>query len=197
MFPYEIYVKYQSHIEEACIKYGISQAWVCSKIFRESSGIPTKYREEPQIEDASYGLMQVLWKTAQTMMKSEIFDVPKIEKPEELFNPRIAILYGTAYFAFLLDLNKGCYRCAEACYVSGEARFATSTGDLFVNKHVNKIEEWANRLINDSRYRKLHKLDVGVSSIDINYIKQLEERIIELERKLEKRGELNAQEKIN
>ncbi len=159
MYPFEIYVKYQDCIEEACAKYQVSQARICAKIFKESSGNPQAFREEPQINDASYGLMQILWQTAQSIMNRKEFDLPKLESPQELFNPRINLLYGCAYYSYLLALYNGCPNCAEAHYVSGEARFCSSTGDLVVNRHVRAIDWWTKKLISDPRYREIHNLD--------------------------------------
>ena len=55
----------------------------------ESSFNPNAIREEPQINDASYGLMQILYGTAQ--------EVGYSGDPSGLFDPETNILYGTKY----------------------------------------------------------------------------------------------------
>jgi len=161
MYPFDIYLKYQKEIEEASKRFNLSQARISAKIFRESSGDPKALRSEPQIDDASYGLMQILWSTAQFVMR--ISEVPRIEKPEDLFDPRVNILYGCAYFRYLLDFylcqDIGAINCAEADYNSGRARFASSTGNLSVDRHITEINKRTDFLIHDPRYRKLHNLD--------------------------------------
>jgi soluble lytic murein transglycosylase-like protein len=55
---------YDALISSASIKYGVPETWIRAFIMTESSFNPQAYRAEPQINDASYGLMQLLYKTA-------------------------------------------------------------------------------------------------------------------------------------
>ena len=56
--------RFQSLIESSAARYGVPAPWISAVIMTESSGNPMAYRAEPQIGDASYGLMQLLMSTA-------------------------------------------------------------------------------------------------------------------------------------
>lgn len=47
--------------------YDVPESWIQAVIQVESSGNPKAYRAEPQINDASYGLMQLLYGTARAL----------------------------------------------------------------------------------------------------------------------------------
>jgi len=67
----------------------VPDALTLATIETESSFNPDAIREEPQINDASYGLMQILYGTAQ--------EVGYNGTPEGLFDPATNILYATKY----------------------------------------------------------------------------------------------------
>ena len=71
----------------------IPDALTLATIETESSFRPDAIREEPGINDASYGLMQTLFKTAQWMGYKG--------QPGGLFDPETSIEWGTAYHAYL------------------------------------------------------------------------------------------------
>lgn len=87
----------------------------------ESAFNPKAYRAEPQINDASYGLMQILHKTAA--------GVGYTGAPDGLFDPATNIKYGGVYLAGLLkkypDLS-----AAVASYNMGRPRKASETTDI-------------------------------------------------------------------
>jgi len=61
----------------------------------ESSFLPDAVRQEPAINDASYGLMQVLYSTAKWLGYTGT--------PEGLLEPAENIKWGTAYHAYLFN----------------------------------------------------------------------------------------------
>lgn len=56
---------YDTLIASAAQIYGVDPALVKAHMAAESAFNPRAYRAEPKINDASYGLMQLLWRTAQ------------------------------------------------------------------------------------------------------------------------------------
>jgi len=86
---------YNALISAASAKYRVPVALIKAVIAQESGFVPTAFRNEPQIKDASRGLMQVLYKTAQAMGYKGTAD--------GLFDPAISLEYGTRYLADLLN----------------------------------------------------------------------------------------------
>lgn len=78
-------------------------------ISAESGWNPTAYRAEPQINDASYGLMQILLATARGLQPSVT--------AEQLADPSVNIALGTRYLA--QQLNRFGYPAALAAYNGG------------------------------------------------------------------------------
>lgn len=83
-------------------------------IASESSWVSTAYRAEPQINDASYGLMQILLATARGMQPSVT--------AEQLADPSTNISLGTRYLA--QQLNRFGYPGALAAYNGGPGNVA-------------------------------------------------------------------------
>jgi soluble lytic murein transglycosylase-like protein len=67
--------------------YNVPEPWIRAFIQTESSFNPTAYRAEPQINDASYGLMQLLYSTARGLGYTGT--------PEGLYDPETNIALGT------------------------------------------------------------------------------------------------------
>lgn len=59
--------RYDPIIKSASVRFGVPQLLIKAVIAAESGFKPDAYRAEPQIEDASRGLMQVLRKTAEAL----------------------------------------------------------------------------------------------------------------------------------
>ena len=74
--------------------YGVPVAWVEGVIQTESGWNPQAYRAEPQIHDASYGLMQVLYSTARGLGYTG--------SPDGLFDPDTNIQLGTKLMGQLI-----------------------------------------------------------------------------------------------
>jgi soluble lytic murein transglycosylase-like protein len=74
---------------------GLDPADVLAFIAVESSFRPNAYRYEAKLRDASYGLMQILYKTARGIG----YDGP----PEGLYDPETNIRFGMRYLAYVRD----------------------------------------------------------------------------------------------
>lgn len=85
-------------------------------IATESHFKPNAFRNEPQIGDASRGLMQILLRTAQGVGFSGT--------PQELLQPAINIKYGVAFLSQLAR-SKGDLLTAISAYNNGNGRRAT------------------------------------------------------------------------
>lgn len=99
----------------------------------ESNFMPKAFREEPQISDASRGLMQILYKTAQ--------GVGFTGAPDLLFDPLTNIRYGGKFLAGLLkkypDLSD-----AVASYNMGFPRKAGSTTPIITKIYGTPAADW-------------------------------------------------------
>jgi len=82
---------YDALIWPAARSRGLDPLLVKAIIAKESGFNPAAYRAEPRIQDASRGLMQILYGTAQL--------VGYTGAPEGLLDPQLSIYYGTAYLA--------------------------------------------------------------------------------------------------
>jgi len=85
--------QYDSIIAKYSLLFKVPYALIKATIHAESSFLPTAYRAEPKINDASYGLMQVLAATASWMAGREV-------SPSELYDPDLNIQLGTKYLAY-------------------------------------------------------------------------------------------------
>jgi soluble lytic murein transglycosylase-like protein len=81
-------------INEMAIKYQVRQSLIQAVIHWESGGNPNAFRAEPRINDASYGLMQILVATARGLGYTG--------PPEGLYDPRTNIELGTRYLSNLI-----------------------------------------------------------------------------------------------
>lgn len=97
-------------------RHGVEPQLVKAVIAAESSFRPKAYRAEPHIGDASYGLMQTLYRTAKDMG----YQGP----PEGLYDPGTSIEFGTRYLAKQLRRYNGKIPYAVAAYNSGTAYVA-------------------------------------------------------------------------
>jgi len=78
-------------IAKYSVVYGVPFAWIKAIMGTESSFDPRAFRAEPQINDASRGLMQVLLRTARSLGFTG--------DPEELFDPERSIQLGAKLIA--------------------------------------------------------------------------------------------------
>lgn len=93
---------------------GLDPVLIKAVIATESSFNPQASRAEPQIRDASHGLMQILYRTAQMMGYTG--------QPQGLFDPETNIRFGSAYLTHQLTRYQGDVPSALAAYNAGTAR---------------------------------------------------------------------------
>jgi hypothetical protein len=104
---------FDSLIRSIASRHAVDPFLVKAVIAAESSFDPRAFRNEPQIQDASRGLMQTLYATAR--------DMGYTGAPEGLFDPATSIEYGTRYLKRQLLRYSGDTARAVAAYNSGTA----------------------------------------------------------------------------
>jgi soluble lytic murein transglycosylase-like protein len=92
----EIWNKYSKEINESSQKYKVDPRLIFATIMVESRGNPEAYRYEPSINDASYGLGQLLYGTAVLMGYDG--------QPQELKDPEVNIDLIARYHRYNLDV---------------------------------------------------------------------------------------------
>ncbi len=123
-------------IQRVSAQVGVDSDLVRAHMKRESDFRPNAVREEPQINDASIGLMQVLVKTAQWIMNDQSIG------RKELFEPEFNIRVGVTYIKRNLDRYAGNTKMAIAAYNAGSAMYKND-GRTFVNQpYVDFVYEW-------------------------------------------------------
>ena len=133
------YNQYDQLVQAASVNYEVSVPLIKAVIMTESSFNPNAYRPEPAIKDGSYGLMQVLFRTAVGL------GFPNDPaRANELFNPDTNVNLGVK---LLSQLQKRYSNVDEiyAAYNAGVARrndagqFVNSKGDTGVQKRVDRF----------------------------------------------------------
>jgi len=119
-------------IQQTADKYGVDPALVKAIIKNESDYNPSAYRSEPQINDASWGLMQLLLGTAKQVSGNSNLTASDLLKPE------VNIDLGTKYIAQQLNRYGGDVKNAIAAYNAGSARF-NSDGSYINQGYVDKV----------------------------------------------------------
>lgn len=79
----KVWEDYGEIIKQVAQKYNLDPQLIFATIMTESEGNPESYRYEPHIDDASYGLGQILYSTAVSLGFTG--------KPEDIYRPEIAI----------------------------------------------------------------------------------------------------------
>jgi soluble lytic murein transglycosylase-like protein len=119
--------------EKAAVKYGIEPAAVKAVISIESNWNPSAYRYEAHLKDASWGLMQVLLRTAR-----EVSGNPSLTATD-LLKPEINIDIGTKYLTKQYVRYQYNIYDAVAAYNAGSVR-KTITGRYENQAHVNRFK---------------------------------------------------------
>ena len=123
-------------VMKSAAKYGVEPALIIAHMRRESAFKPMAFRAEPQINDASMGLMQVLLKTAHWIMKDETIT------REQLYNIQFNVDVGTKYISMNMKRYKNDYHKAIAAYNAGSARYKKGTR-IFINQpYVDFVYGW-------------------------------------------------------
>jgi soluble lytic murein transglycosylase-like protein len=122
-------------LDEWASRYGLDRALVYGLVAHESGFNPQAYRAEIGIGDASYGLTQVLYRTAQ----AEGYSGP----PSGLFDPTTNLHYGLSYLRRMLDRFNSYEPTALAAYNGGPG-IVRSDGSYPNTAYVNAVlAEWA------------------------------------------------------
>lgn len=131
-----MYDEFDHLISAASDQYGVPFLWIKAIIGTESSFNPNAYRAEPQINDASRGLMQVLEKTARGLGYAG--------PVEDLFNPAVSIDLGTRLLKDLMERYGTDFREIYSAYNSGSpTRYLTSSQ---VATNVQRAVTWLDNL---------------------------------------------------
>lgn len=133
---------FDSIVEEAGRKYMVPVSLIKAVIAQESAFKPEAYRAEPQINDASRGLMQVLERTARALGFDQHTDL--------LFSPEISIDLGTKLLAQNLRQANGNWDVAISAYNAGFSKLRTydakrdSAGRAINEDYVKRVKgNWA------------------------------------------------------
>lgn len=121
-------------IESIASKYGVDPALIKGVVQQESAWDVNASRYEAHLNDSSWGLMQVLLKTAKWILGNDKLTI------SDLVNPQINVEAGTKYIASLLAKYGGNVRDAIASYNAGSPR-------------KNKDGTYVNQAYVDSVYR--------------------------------------------
>lgn len=135
---------YKQIILSAAKRYGILPELIAAHIQQESNWDPRAYRYEAAINDASYGLMQLLSRTASEVAKRTI-------SGEMLYDPTLNIELGSALIAKNLSRWPN-IKDAVAAYNAGKPRknaiglYVNSYGipnvQYYVEKVYNNLQEY-------------------------------------------------------
>lgn len=115
---------------------GVPVSLIKAIIGAESAFVPSARRSEPKLNDASYGLMQVLYGTARKLGYTGL--------PEGLLDPATSIHYGTALLAQNLNTTNGDVPSAVSAYNGGfrpQLGFGTplASGQFRNQDYVNRV----------------------------------------------------------
>jgi len=136
-------------------RQGVAPEIIAGIMRAESSGVSTARRYEGNVNDWSYGLMQMLTETAR-WMKNAYPWLRYDGDPSSLFIPDVSIEIGTAYLKRNLDVytatpKKNPITDMIASYNAGTARlnsdrlYTNSTGDTKVQDYVNNVMGFKSR----------------------------------------------------
>lgn len=133
------YNQYDQIIQAASVNYDVPVPLIKAVIMTESTFRPNAYRAEPAISDGSYGLMQVLFRTAVGL------GFPNDpSQHQRLFDPATNIDLGTKLLSQLQARYSGVDEI-YAAYNAGVARrnaagqFTNSKGDTAVQTRVDRF----------------------------------------------------------
>lgn len=132
-------------VNDIASRLGISVELVKAVIAAESGGNPKAYRNEPKIGDASRGLMQVLYRTAQQMGYTGA--------PEGLFDPSTSVEFGARYLRYQLLRYAGDTASAVAAYNAGAA-YRKSDGTFVNQAYVDRVMRFYNQYLQESEAEK-------------------------------------------
>jgi soluble lytic murein transglycosylase-like protein len=125
--------KFDNEILKVSQEENVPFALLKGIIALESNFNPKEYKYEPHIKDASYGLMQILYKTAKGLgFKGQ---------PYELYDPYTNIKYGAKYIKNLMTKYNNIYDII-ASYNMGFPRPASKTTPLIIKIYGEPKPDW-------------------------------------------------------
>lgn len=135
-------------VDKAADRYNVPANIIKGVIAKESSFNPQAYRSEPQIDDASRGLMQILYGTAVWV------GFPKTEDVNKLYDPDWNIPLGTLVLRRFMDMvlkanPTGTWEDAISIYNAGATKGKpgvprrTAAGAYVNQAYVNDVKVYA------------------------------------------------------
>lgn len=124
-------------VQAAAFKYNVPASLILGHIKQESGFDRNAYRNEPAISDASWGLMQILTKTAKGLDSSAT--------ATKLLDPEFNIDLGTRLIAQNLIRYGGDVKSEAAAYNAGTAykdangEYISKSGNTAVQGYVDKV----------------------------------------------------------
>lgn len=144
-------------VNDAAQKYGVPSALILSHIKTESAFNPNAYRFESALNTASYGLLQILLTTAQSLDPAAT--------PELLYDPSYNISLGTALMAKNLARYGGDISAEAASYNAGSAMIGAN-GEFVNSKGLNNVQKYVDKILNGYDYYSKW-LGNGAQTIDL------------------------------
>lgn len=128
-------------IRSASLTYDVPEAWIRAVIDVESSWNPRAYRYEARINDASYGLMQLLGRTATALGYAG--------STEGLYDPQINIDLGSRLLGQLRSSYDDDFRRVYSAYNSGNPDLWERSTQVaaHVSRAVAALEKYAAEVV--------------------------------------------------
>lgn len=127
---------FDNEIQQASQTHQVPVSWIQAVIETESSWNTKAYRAEPRINDASYGLMQLLYKTAAGLGYTGT--------PQGLYDPATNIELGTKLLAQLRAQHGDDFRRVYSAYNSGSPDMWQRSTQVAANvaRAVDNLSKW-------------------------------------------------------
>jgi soluble lytic murein transglycosylase-like protein len=123
-------------IQSAAFQNRVPESWIKATIDVESAWNPDAYRAEPKINDASYGLMQLLERTARGLgFTGDVID---------LYDPVINIQWGSKLLGDLRQQYGDDFRLVYSAYNSGNPHLWETSPEVaaHVAKALTALEKY-------------------------------------------------------
>jgi soluble lytic murein transglycosylase-like protein len=128
---------WDQEIADAAARYNVPEEWIRAVIETESSWNPNAYRYEAKISDASYGLMQILGRTAIGLgFTGDVY--------HDLYDPAVNIELGTRDLAQLIRSYGNDFRRVYSAYNSGNPDLWQTSAEVaaHVTNALANLEKW-------------------------------------------------------
>ena len=127
---------FDTEIRDAALRYYVPESWIKAVIETESSWNPDAFRAEPRINDASYGLMQLLYRTAKGLGYTGTKD--------GLYDPATNIDLGTKLLGNLRQRLGDDFQRVYSAYNSGNPDLWTTSKEVAANvaRAVQYLTKW-------------------------------------------------------